>query len=176
VQVRRLAVPVVAPTESGRPLDRAAVKAEMEDVRSRALAGEDLNQLQLDAYKHLQIQATPPPLNVISLQRRTVQGDEAKAFDMKPGELTAVLDLAAAFVVMKVESKDAIPIESVRPEIDAALRHAHVQNEVGKLSKQVSAQFNLEYLGMPSQPDLFGATTITPVTSRASAPRAAGTR
>lgn len=176
-QVRRLAVPFVVPTESGRPLDRAEAKAEMEAIRTRAVAGEDLNQLQLDAYKHLHIQATPPPLNVVVLRRSVVQGAEATAFDLNPGELSTVLDLPAAFAILKVESKEPVPIASVRQEIEAAVKRDRTQNEVNKLTKKISAQFNLQYLDLSSQPDIFGPTLITPpAASRASVRRLPSTR
>jgi hypothetical protein len=170
--VRRLSVPVTVPTENGRPLDPAAIKSEMEEVRNRAVAGEDFNQLQVDAYKHLHIQATPPPMNPMTLRRTTLQGDEAKAFDLKPGEVSEVLGLPAAFVIFKLESKDAPPIAIVRQEIENALRVGRMQNEVSKLDKTVSAQFNLEYLGMSSQPDLFGPAALRPATIRPAASRA----
>ena len=86
----------------------------MEALRIRAAAGEDLNQLQQDAYKHLHILVPPPPVNVIPLQRRVLQGDEAKAYDLKAGELSEVLDLPAAFAIIKMESKEPVAIAAVR--------------------------------------------------------------
>jgi hypothetical protein len=169
-QVLRLAVPVEVPTESGRHLDLAAAKSEMEELRRRAVAGEDFNRLQQDAYTHLHIQATPPPVDVMTLRRGSVQGDEAKAFDLSPGEISAVLDSPAAFVVMKLESKGAMPIESVHQEIEAALRRDGLQNEVSKRTKSISAQFNLQYFEMRSQPDIFGPAVTIPVASRGSIP------
>ena len=175
-QVRRLAVPFAVPTESGRPLDHAAVKSEMEEVRSRAVAGGDLSQLQQDAYKHLHIQATPPPLSVMTVRRSTVQGDEAKAFDLNPGDISTVLDSIAAFSLVKLESKGPMPIESVRQEIESALRAGRMQGDVSKLTKKISAQFNLQYLEMSSQPDIFGGSAISPVASRGSTRRTSATR
>ena len=166
-QVRRIAVPVEAPTESGRHLDRAAAKSEMQELRSRALAGEDLNQLQQDAYEHLHIRAAPPPVNISMLRRDSLQGDEAKAFDLNPGEISAVLDLPAAFAVVKLESKDPMPIDSVRQEIQAALRRDFLQSELSKRTRNISSQFNLQYFEMPSQPDVFGVTATNPAANRA---------
>ena len=173
VDVRRIAVPVEAPIESGRHLDRSAVKAEMEQLRSRAVAGEDLNQLQQDAYEHLHIRATPPPVNVLTLRRGSVQADEWKAFDMDAGEISPVLDLPAAYAIVKVESKGPMPIESVRHEIEAALRRDHLQEEVSKRTKDVSAQFNLEYFELPSQPDIFGLAAASLAANRGNARPAA---
>jgi len=165
VQVRRLAVPFAVPTESLRPLDRAAVKAEMEELRSRAVAGEDLNQLQQDAYKHLHIQATPPAVGVQTLRRISLQGDDLKAFDLKPGEISTVLDLPAAFAFVKLESKEAAPIGSVHQEIEAALRQKRMEDAVGGLTKGIGAKFNLQYFGMSSQPDIFRLAPTSPTAS-----------
>jgi hypothetical protein len=171
IQVRRLAVPLLVPNDSGRPLDRATVKVEMEELRKRAAAGEDLAELQLDAYKHLHIQATPPPTNVTPMRRNSVQGVEAKAFDLNPGEMTAVLDLPAAIAILKVESKEPAALQSAHQEIEAVLRQERMKSQVGKLSAKVSAQFNLEYLGMSSQPDLFAPMPVTAAASRTRAAR-----
>jgi len=174
--VRRLSVPLAVPTENGRPLDREAVRTEMEALHKRAVAGEDLNQLQLDAYKDLHIQATPPPLNVVPLRRGGLQGDERKAFDLKPGEISEVLDSAAAIVFFKLESKEVMPIESIRAEVEAAMRGSRTQNQLSKLTKKINAQFNLEYLGMSSQPDLFGLPAVGTTASAGSKRRTSGTR
>ena len=148
----------------------------MEELRTRAVAGEDLNQLQQEAYKHLHIQATPPPVNVQTLRRIGLQGDEAKVFDLNPGEISTVLDLPAAFAFVKLESKEPVPLASVRQEIDAALRQGRMQDEVSKVTKKISAQFNLQYLGMSSQPDAFGPAAVSPAASLGGARKASGAR
>ena len=165
VQVRRLSVPFAVPTESGRPLDHAAVKAEMEELRSRAVAGEDLNQLQQEAYKHLHIQATPPAVGVQTLRRISLQGDDLKAFDLKPGEISTVLDLPAAFAFVKLESKEVAPIGSIHQEIEAALRRKGMEDQVSELTKSIGAKFNLQYFGLPSQPDIFRLEAASPAAS-----------
>ena len=75
-------------------------------LRGRDLDGRGSNRLLQDAYQHLRIQATPPPVNVLTLRRAGLQGDEAKLFDLNPGEVSAVLDLPASFAFVKLESKD----------------------------------------------------------------------
>ncbi len=162
ILVRRLAVPFEVPTETGRPLERSAVRAEMEALRNRALAGEDFSRLQADAYKDLHIQAAPPPVNVVTVRRDSFQGEEAKALDQKPGEISPVVDTAAALVVIKVESKGVLPLESVRAQVMAALYRDRLQTEVSALAKRVKSQFDLQYLEIPAQPDIFDATALSP--------------
>ena len=156
-QVRRLSVPFAVPTEDGQPLDHTAVKSEMELLRSQAVAGDDFDQLQRDAYKHLHIRASPPA-NALLVRRSDLQGEEAKTFDLSPGEVSNVLDLPGAYALVKLESKQIMPIESVRQEIETALRRERMQDAITKLGKRVTAQFNLQYLEMSSQPDIFGVT------------------
>jgi hypothetical protein len=141
--------------------------SELEDLRKRALAGEDLNDLQQVAYKDLHIQAPPPPVTVQPLNRNVMQGEETKLFQLKAGDISAVLDLPAAYVIAKIESNQTAPLDIVRPEIETALRRERVQNGVEKLTKKISADFNLGYLGLVSQPDMFAQGSLAPAPVRA---------
>jgi len=161
-QVHRVSVPFLAPNDTGRPLDHEALKAEMEALRTRAAAGEDLAQLLEQAFKDMHIQATPPPLTVLTWRRDSTQGDEAKVFDLKPGEVTPVLDLAASIAFVKLESKESLSLAQVRPELEVQVRREHMQNEIAKATKKISTEFNLQFLGLTSQPDPFAAVTFSP--------------
>jgi len=164
VRVRRLAVPAAVPTEDSRPLDRAKVIAELTELQKRAAAGEDMDLLQKEAFKDLHIQATPPPVVVKPLLRGALQGNDAKVFDMKPGEVSGVIDSAAAWAIIKLESRDVTPFNEARRDIEAALRLQLVQKEVGESAKKIHAQFNLPYLGLSAQPNLLSVTGAVPVT------------
>jgi hypothetical protein len=165
VQVRRLAVPFLVPTVDGHPLDHAAVLAEMTEIQKRAVAGEDMDQLQQEAFKALHIQAPAPPVVVRAVRRGTLQGEEAKVFDMKPGEISPVLEAPAAFAIVKIESNDLTPLGAARREIEAVLRRDAVQNELSEAAKKIHAQFNLSYLDLTAQPNLFSVTaSAAPIT------------
>ncbi|HLK50213.1 MAG TPA: peptidylprolyl isomerase [Bryobacteraceae bacterium] len=167
-QIRRLSVPLEVPTEIAHPLTRAAVKPYMEELRKRAAAGEDFNLLQQDAFQFFHIQATPPLVNLTTVDRRSMQGEEAKALDLNPGEVSDVLDALAAVVIIKVESKNVTPLGAVHQEIETTLRAARTQNLLNRLTKDVSTDFNLPYFGMTSQPDIFGSAVNGPTQARAS--------
>ena len=160
VEVRRLAVPVSAPTETGLALSRPAIRSELQELRKRAMSGEDFNELQKEAYKHLGIQATPPPMNLLTVRRENLQGDEAKALDLKAGDVSDVLDAPAALVIMKVESKQRLPLGYVSREIQATLAGKRVQDGLSDLAKTVNSEFDLSYLGLSAQPDLFAPGSI----------------
>jgi hypothetical protein len=156
VLVRRISVPLDAPNETGRPLDRAKVHAAMEEVRKQASGGEDFNKLQQQAYEEFHIQAKAAAVNAVSVRVRSLVGDEAKVADLKPGEISSVLDLPVAVTILKLESKGPAPLASVRPEIETWLRGTKAQVQLGNITSSIKTEFNLQYLDLPSQPDMFG--------------------
>lgn len=156
-QVLPISVPLSAQTAGGQSLDRAEVISAMQEIRTRALTGEDFGQLQQDVYKKLQIQAAPPAVQPTAIQRTQLRGDQASVFEMKPGEVSTLFDSPSAVSLIKLESKQVMPLESVRTEVEDILRGIRAQNQLAKLTSNVKAEFNLEYLDLPSQPDLFGA-------------------
>jgi hypothetical protein len=165
-EVRRVSVPFAVPTADGHTLDHSAVRTEMEKIRARAAGGEDLSDLQQQAYKDLHILATPPQVTPVAVRRSSMQGEEAKVLDLKEGELSSLLDLPGAFAFAKLVARHPVPMDSVRQEIEAALRRQRMQNALSKLGTRITAQFNLEYLDLSSQPELFGDTPTTPRAAR----------
>jgi len=154
-EVWRLYVPRSIARTSGQPLDASAIKAKADELRERAAAGEDFDQLQREAYKDLGINVTPPPTKLNMVRRTSLPQDEAKVFDLNVGELSPVLESGGALVILKLESKQSIPVESAGPEIKSILQRDHLQRELQSAANNVKAQFNLKYLDMPSAPELF---------------------
>ena len=157
VQVRRISVPLEVPNGTGKPLDRAKVLSAMEEIRKEAVGGEDFNKLQQKVYEQFHIGAHAPATTAMSIQTRSLQGDEAKVSDLKPGEVSSVLDLPSMVAVMRLESKGTAPLPLVRAEIEAWLRGTTAQAQLRKLTSNITTQFDLEYLDLPSQPELFGS-------------------
>ncbi len=158
--VLRLTIPKAAPTESGQPLDASALKATADALRARAAAGEDFDQLQQAAYKELGLKAPPSATKLNKVRRTRLAPDEAKVFDLKAGEVSEVMESPAAFVILKLDSKQSIPIETAGSEIKSILRQARLEQEIQSASKNVKAQFNLTYLEMPAAPELFVAPAL----------------
>ena len=156
-EVVRLTIPKAAPTESGQPLDASAVKATADALRARAAAGEDFDQLQQAAYKELGLKALPSATKLDKVRRTRLAPDEAKVFDLKAGEVSEVMESPGAFVILKLDSKQSIPIETAGSEIKSILRQGRLEHEMHSAAKNVKAQFNLTYLDMPAAPELFVA-------------------
>ncbi|HXN94683.1 MAG TPA: peptidylprolyl isomerase, partial [Candidatus Acidoferrales bacterium] len=142
-EVRRLYVPRSIAGTSGQPLDASAIRAKADELRERAAAGEDFDQLQREAYKNLGIDV-PPPLTKLNMVRRSsLPREEAKVFDLNVGELSPVLESGGALVILKLASKQSIPVESAGPEIKSTLQRDRLQRELQSATNNVKAQFNL---------------------------------
>jgi hypothetical protein len=161
-EVWRLYVPRSIAGTSGQPLDASAIKAKADELRERAVAGEDFDQLQREAYKNLGINVAPPLTKLNMVRRTSLPQDEAKVFDLNVGELSPVLESGGALVILKLESKQSIPVESAGPEIKSILQRDRLQHELHSAANNVKAQFNLKYLDMPSAPELFTPSALAP--------------
>jgi hypothetical protein len=153
--VRRLSIPKPAPTTTAQTQDESAWKAKADELRARAAAGEDFDQLQRDGYKDLGINAPAPPTKLTMVRRINLRPAEGIVFDLKPGDVSSVLDSEGTFVILKLESKQSISMEAARQEIQSVLRRERRQQELRNATQSAKAQFNLKYLDVPSAPELF---------------------
>jgi hypothetical protein len=154
-EVWRLYVPRSIAGTGGQPLDASAIRAKADELRERAAAGEDFDQLQREAYKNLGINVAPPLTKLNMVRRTSLPQEEAKIFDLNVGELSPVQESGGALVILKLASKQSIPVESAGPEIKSILQRDRLQRELQSATNNVKAQFNLKYLDMPSAPELF---------------------
>ena len=165
-EVLRLSLSTSAQTNSGQPLDSSSLRAKMEELRERATAGEDFSQLQQEAYADLRIKGNLPPTKLSIMHRENLLPDEAKAFDLKLGDVSEVLDSQGGFTILKLVSKNFVPVEAARAEIEAVLLREHMHRVLQDATKDIKAQFNLKYLEMSSAPELFPTSLIGPVPTR----------
>ena len=78
-----------------------------------------------------------------------------------------MLDSPDAYVILKLESKQPVPIELAQSEIKPVLQRERKAKGLEDATKNVSADFNLAYLGVQSPPELFvPPTTGQPPDSR----------
>jgi len=151
-EVQRIAL--LKSNASGTPVDLAMLKTKAEDLQARAAKGEDFEALQKEAAT-LNSGTNPSWTKMAAVRRAALQPAEAVVFDVKPGEVTPVVDAPGAFEVLKLVSVKPVPLESVREEIKSALTNGHLQLIMKDATKDVTANFNLAYLNVPTAPELF---------------------
>jgi parvulin-like peptidyl-prolyl cis-trans isomerase-like protein len=154
-EVRRLTIPRSSVTNPGQPMDGQEVKAKMDQVEAMAARGEDFDQVQQEAYTMFGITAAPPPTKPILVRRASLRPNEATVFDLNVGEVTQVLSSPDAFVILKLESKEVVPIEVAQSEFKPFLQQQRKVEALQSAAKNVTAEFNLAYLGTATAPELF---------------------
>jgi hypothetical protein len=172
-EVLRLSIPKSVFSQRGGRVDPAMVKAEVDSLHARAALGYDFDQLQVQAYIDLGIKQTPPPTKSTMARRSSMPQDQSEVFDLQPGEVTPVIDSYTNLMILKLVSKRTATFESVSPEIKADLKPTLLMREIQSASKNISAEFNLQYLGVSAQPELFPLLENTAKLSQArTSPRA----
>lgn len=154
-EVWRLSIPYLRQSKEGMRIDPAMLKAELNGLRNLLVIGYDFDQVQVQAYKDLGIKQTPPPTKLTMARRSNMPPDQAKVFDLQPGEFTPVIDSFTQFVILELVSKRTAALESVVSEIKENLKPARFRQELQNASSGVTAEFNLKYLGLSAQPALF---------------------
>jgi len=160
-QVRRLFLPKPIATASPQSSDTSILKAKAEEMRARAVAGEDFDKLQQAAYEDLGIKAANSNTKLNMVRRTNLPVGEGAVFDIEPGQVTQVLDSPSAYVVLKLESKKILSLDEAKPGIVPVLQRERAKQEIRDATESGKAQFNLQYFGLASAPELFPPPQVT---------------
>jgi hypothetical protein len=165
VEVERLLVPRTMAARGGAAPDDNTLRAKAEALRVRAAAGEDFTKLQQDAFTELDIKISPPATKLPPVRRVSLPRAEQVVFNLKPGEVSPVLDSFGGLAILKLISRQPVPMETLRSEIVSAIRRDRLEQAHQAAQGSVKADFNLAYLGAQTQPDLFPAEGLNAVES-----------
>ena len=105
------------------------MKEEADNLRARAVAGEEFTKLQAEAYQVAGIKS-PPPGTSIGIRRTSLPPNQASVMDLKPGEVSLVLADPSGYVFYKVETRGTLPLDQAREEIKAFLRSRRIEEEM----------------------------------------------
>jgi len=129
-----------------------AVSKQAEELRVRAVAGEDFTKLQKAAYEGAGFQANPPSVLLEKLRRSQVPPEHAFVFDLKPGGISQVFRDSRGAYVYKLDSTEQLPLEETKAEIRKTLERQRMQDGMEKLDKSFTTKMNPAYFGTP-EPD-----------------------
>jgi hypothetical protein len=153
--VRRLTIPKSLSAVVEPSADTVALRTLADDFQKRAAAEEDFDQLQQEVLKDFGVKLAVPPTKLNMVGPANLPVVERSVFDLAPGQVSQVLDSPGAFTILKLVSKQPIPMDNAKPEIMVLLQRARAQQEMLEITASGNAQFNLKYLGLPAPPDLF---------------------
>lgn len=119
-----------------------------DDMRARALKGEDLEKLQREAYTTLGL-TTPPPSSDAGTRRKGMMmpQEEEEVFSLKSGEFSKVEKEPTGFIIYKVISKQTVPLDQVKDEISRELFRQKMEAQAKAITESVHTDYNDQYFG-----------------------------
>lgn len=129
-----------------------AMRKVAEELRTRALAGEDFAQLQAVAYKDAGYGATAPAKVEIQERRRRDlrSAQEVSVMDLKPGEISKLFDEPNGHYLYKAGAKRVLPLAEVRDEILKKLRGERLQRSLQEVKQYATATLDENYFTVTS--------------------------
>ena len=128
---------------------------EAEGIRKRAIAGEDLDQLQREIWTTKGHGSPAPSTRIGPLRRSALPVAAREVFDLKAGEVAPLIDDRDGYYIYKLESKTLPTLETVAPAIRGSLASEHLQTRMRDLRDAVSISVNEDFFGaLPKTEDL----------------------
>jgi hypothetical protein len=134
------------PTKVDTAAEAAAMKAEAETIRSRAIAGEDFEKLEADAYAFANAPNDSPSPDMGENTRADMAPFDKEVFALPIGQVSEVLSGTEAWHLFKVVNKHMMPPDEARKRISAKL----MREAMDSLNNSVKPQFNDAYFGSPA--------------------------
>ncbi len=149
-------------TEEQQKAKEAAVQAKRENgeqelnklsdsLRERAAAGEDFAKLQKEAFEAAGTKVSNPTVSLPKVRRTGLPPAHASVFDLKAGDVSAVISDNGGHYIYKVASKDVLPLDQVQDEIRNKLKSERLKEMMDKYTNSFQATPNEAYFG-PSAP------------------------
>jgi hypothetical protein len=143
------------------------MKEEADNLRVRAVAGEEFTKLQANAYQVAGIKSVAPNTSM-GIRRASLPANQVLVMDLKPGQVSAVLADPNGYVIYKIKTKDAITLDHAREEIKAAVRSQRMQDEMNGIQNSVTPILDESYFDPGRRPQ--GMTGIDEPVKFASTP------
>jgi hypothetical protein len=118
-----------------------------ETLRAQAAAGEDFAKLQKEAFDAAGMKITSPNVNLPKVRHSGLPPAHAAVFELKPGDVSQVINDSAGHYIYKVNSKDMPPLEQVKDEIHSTLQNQRQRELMDKLNNSFKVDTNEAYFG-----------------------------
>jgi hypothetical protein len=118
-----------------------------ESLRARAAAGEDFVKLQKEAFEAAGMKIESPTVNLPSVRRGGLSAGHVAVFDLKPGEVSQVINDAGGHYIYKLNSKTEIPLDQAEKEIRGKLQNDRTRELTDKMNNSFKVETNDAYFG-----------------------------
>ena len=123
-----------------------------DDLRARAAAGEDFAKLQKEAFAAAGMKIESPTVNLANIRRTGLAPSQAAVFDLKPGEVSQVINDTGGHYVYRLNSKSEIPLDQAKSEIHGRLQSERMKDSMEKLNSSFKVETNEAYFGPAGPP------------------------
>src|SRR5580698_4710088 len=118
-----------------------------ESLRERAAAGEDFVKLQKEAFEAAGMKIESPTVNLPTVRRGGLNAGHAAVFDLKPGEVSQVINDAGGHYIYKMNSKSGLPLDQAKNEIHGKLQNDRTREMLDKVNNSFKVETNDTYFG-----------------------------
>jgi PPIC-type PPIASE domain len=125
----------------------AIMKAEAEKLRVRAVAGEDFEKLQTEAFKLAEISETPPDVHRGKIRGDNLPASQLLVMELKTGEVSPIIPDKDGYLIYKVGEKRSLPLAEVREDVRKHLAEMQRQAEMNAINKSATPSYDETYFG-----------------------------
>jgi hypothetical protein len=118
-----------------------------ESLRERAAAGEDVAKLQKEAFDAAGKRVDNPTVNLPKVRRTGLPPAHASVFDLKAGEVSAVISDNEGHYVYKVVSREVLPLDQVKDDVHNTLKSQRLKEMMDKYTNSAQVVSNEAYFG-----------------------------
>lgn len=118
-----------------------------ESLRARAVAGEDFMKLQKEAFEAAGMKIESPTVNLPTVRRTGLPPAHSMVFDLKPGEVSQVINDSGGHYIYKLNSKKELPFDQVKNEIHSTLQNQRTREMMDKVNSSFKVETNEAYFG-----------------------------
>jgi hypothetical protein len=119
------------------------------EIHERATKGEDVNKLQVEAYKTLGL--IPPATTDLGARNRgsfPITIEQAVA-NLKTGEVSKIISDPTGFTFYKMRSRDILPLDAVKDEIVRTMSEKNKQAAIQSVLQNVHTDLNEQFFATP---------------------------
>lgn len=118
-----------------------------DDLRTRAVAGEDMAKLQKEAFDAAGMKIESPTVNLPNVRRTGLPPAHAAIFDLKQGDVSQVISDAGGHYIYKMNSKTEMPLDQARNEIHGKMQNDRMREKMDSLNNSFKVETNEAYFG-----------------------------
>ena len=139
------------PTAAQQKAAEEAMTKVADDLRARAVKGEDPDKLQKEAYAAAGLTGNAPSTKLEKVRGGALPANHRAVMDLKPGEVSQVVsDLNGPHYIYKLVSKETLALDAVKPEIRSLISSQRYRDSTQ--SFQSGIDLNDAYFGSSRNP------------------------